>query len=530
MKVRTLELDGSFKRFRSLRIEDLPEECRLVVLVGPNGSGKSTIIDALLQWARTTGRWARDRDDNYYRRPGGPVPTVKVDLHPGAPSPPGKYVHVRSAYRYTPSIKSQGISKQEPLQDRPVVHRMIDQDATGARHYQTLMGRFVKLLSDLSQEAKLEDVRNSLAPLDEAMQGLFPGLSLGGLGDPLEQGSFFFLKDGQDGEFHYDVLSSGEKAAFDLLLDLTVVESSFKNGLIGLDEPEAHLNPRVQGALVDELFKLVDASTQVWVATHSVGFLRRSMQLHRESPDKIAFVDLTDIRPDASVVLKPAIVSSDFWRNALATALDDLAQLLAPEVVYLCEGTPGNASSATSSVSWDARILEVAFGNRFPEVSFVSVGGKGDLTAAAENFVAAAASGTRLLRIRDRDDLADEGRSRLLAEDPSLRIWSRRSLESYLLDEQILTAVAHTFGGDDEHARQLIEARDVAIEGAKRSDDVKRALGAVFEAAKRILPINGQLGENRYQFSVDVLAQHLDGSEVEKQMMADLGLSVPPGE
>ena len=38
----------NYKRFTDLRITDIPQSARLVVLVGPNGSGKSSVFDAFL--------------------------------------------------------------------------------------------------------------------------------------------------------------------------------------------------------------------------------------------------------------------------------------------------------------------------------------------------------------------------------------------------------------------------------------------------------------------------------------------------
>jgi AAA15 family ATPase/GTPase len=35
----------NFKRFTDLRIENIPEETKLVLLIGTNGSGKSSVFD-----------------------------------------------------------------------------------------------------------------------------------------------------------------------------------------------------------------------------------------------------------------------------------------------------------------------------------------------------------------------------------------------------------------------------------------------------------------------------------------------------
>ena len=52
MKIKSVHL-SNYKRFTDLRISDIPEQARLVVLIGPNGSGKSSLFDAFLvkSWA-----------------------------------------------------------------------------------------------------------------------------------------------------------------------------------------------------------------------------------------------------------------------------------------------------------------------------------------------------------------------------------------------------------------------------------------------------------------------------------------------
>lgn len=508
MRLEGLQITAPFKRFHRLTISSIPEQARLVVLVGPNGSGKSSVFDAILHWAHNSGRKLDRRDDSYYDRPGEKFKSkVQVHFHGEVPDRPGRNIHVRSAYRYTPTIKTTGITKQESLLDKPAVFRMIDQDVTGTRHYQTLVGRFVELISDLTQERRLQDIKDAMAPLETAVNRLFPDLQLAGLGSPLEAGSFFFRKDGQPYPYHYDVLSSGEKAAFDLLLDLFVTATAITDGVICLDEPESHLNPRVQGALVDEMLRLVPRDTQVWVATHSIGFLRRAMELHRTAPEEIVFLDLQEVPPDEHVHLEPRTVSRDFWQAALATALDDFAGLIAPRVMVLCEGSPSAGDKADVNVAWDAQVLSQAFGDKYPDVEFVSVGGKGQLNEVAKTFSSALSRGTTVLRLRDRDDLTDARREELLDEDEALRILSRRTLESYLLSDAVLELLVDEYGVRQEDAlEQLKDSRNRALEAAKVSGDAKAALGEIYSASRRVLRDNGQLGENKFQFARDVLA------------------------
>ena len=41
-----------------------------------------------------------------------------------------------------------------------------------------------------------------------------------------------------------------------------------------IDEPELHINTSIQRSLLREINKLVGKNCQIWIATHSIGFLR----------------------------------------------------------------------------------------------------------------------------------------------------------------------------------------------------------------------------------------------------------------
>ena len=79
-----------------------------------------------------------------------------------------------------------------------------------------------------------------------------PHLRLELLGDPSsEVGNFFFTKGISKG-YRYKNLSGGEKAVFDLLIDLITKVNFFDDSIICIDEPES-CQPAVQGLLLREL-------------------------------------------------------------------------------------------------------------------------------------------------------------------------------------------------------------------------------------------------------------------------------------
>ena len=58
-----------------------------------------------------------------------------------------------------------------------------------------------------------------------------------------------------------------------------------------LDEPELHLNPDVQATVLTELMGLLPPGSQLWIATHSVGMIRRAFEISAQEPHRVAFLD-----------------------------------------------------------------------------------------------------------------------------------------------------------------------------------------------------------------------------------------------
>ena len=508
MRVSEVRIPGKFKRFGSLEIQEIGPDVELVVLLGPNGSGKSSVFDAFLEWARANGRSRRGRlSSDYFNYDTGDFARPEVILYDsnasGSPERLGELVHVRTAHRNTPDVLEGSIERQEDFRRRIPLDRMVETDAALSEHYQRLVARFVPLLSRLDSSdatSDLEAIRATLAPVQDSLTRVLPYLRFSGLGDPTSEGSFYFNRDNAR-EFRYESLSGGEKAVFDLLLDVNIAATELGAPLICLDEPEAHLNPAVQASVLTELMRMLPAGSQLWIATHSVGMIRRAFDISTEAPGRVALLDFGQVEgPAPDVRLKPSLPSGRLLREAMSIALDDLAELLAPEVLVICEG-----SQVSDRIRvWDERIYQQIFRDLLPRVEFKSSGGKGELDRAVA-IASVIAPGTNILKLRDRDDLTPENRTRLIEKDPSLRILKRRSLESYLLDDEVLEALVVERGTRvDDAVDKLKEAREEAI---LPNGSAKGALGAVFSVANNVLCNTQEFGENPSQFSADVLAK-----------------------
>jgi len=418
-----------------------------------------------------------------------------------------KILHVRSGYRHEPDFTVSGFTRLGSVFDGPRVSRLIDSDVTVSQNYQRLVSASIEgLYGGRFDDRSGREIREYfIGQVRESMLRVFDDLVLSGPGDPLGSGSFYFEKGISKG-FHYKNLSAGEKAAFDLLLDLHVKLISYDNTVFCIDEPELHMHARLQARLLDELYRLIPANSQLWIATHSIGMLRKAQDLSREQPGTVAFLDFHAQDFDQPVVLTPAKADRQLWIRHLGTAVDDLATLIAPDHVVLCEGDPvaGGARG-----DFDARCYREMFADELPQVDFMSVGNEheviGDrrwLGRAIQQIV----SGTRLTRLIDRDNRTASEIEDL--ERVGVRVLSRRHLESYLLDDAVLTELCAR-QGKPEKVTEVLAAKSDALVAAQRrgaeNDDVKAAAGDFYVAARRILQLS-QMGNTAEAFMRDTLA------------------------
>lgn len=508
MKVREIRLTR-FKRFTDTTLTDIPVTARLVFLVGPNGCGKSSVIDAVYVWYAH--HWAQrgNWDQTYHLKhmPGAILhwnTAVAMNFHDPQPATDDqrrKAVYVRSAYRNEPEFQLGSLSRVESALLETRIHRLIDNDQTVSLNYRRLVSVGIEDLYDRGAPGLTfgEYREQSVGEIRDAMQRLFPGLVLNSLGNPLSDGTFRFDKGDSKG-FLYKNLSGGEKAAFDLLLDLLIKRREFDDTVFFIDEPEAHMSAGLQGLLLDELFRAVPQNSQLWLATHSLGMMRKARDLARTAPGSVVFLDFEGKDFDLSVTIRPIEPDRPFWERAMKIALDDLAGYVAPERVVLCEG-----DRIAGGRDFDAECYNVIFRSEYPHVVFLGAGNADDVQNDPRGVGAllrALAPGVQITRLVDRDDHTDDECETLRAQ--GIRVLSRRTIESYLLDEAVLRALCETFE-HPELAPQLLDARTAAlrtsVENGGAADDLKRPAGDIYNAAKRLFPApDRRLGSNSRAF------------------------------
>lgn len=499
-----------FKRFTKLEIIDLPNTAKLVVLAGPNGNGKSSLFDLMMQYyERHVG--GQGWQQVYHSKISDPkiIPApnrIDVEFHETKmPTDPHKMFYFRSAYRNDPEFASNRIQQAQPALTERRFHRLIQNDAVVSSNFQRLYAQGLEDAFEDDENLTLKQFRQKiLGDIKDSLQMVMPELVLESLGNPFKVQTFRFSK-GIAKNFNYMNLSGGEKAAFDLLLDYTIKKREFDDTVFCIDEPEAHLNPRVHGKMLEGLMNLTEGNSQLWIATHSIGMMRKARDLYQKKPCEIAFLDF-EADFDQPQVLAPVKPDRAMWQKSLETALDDLASLVSPKTIIACEsgkpdGKPGEGI--------DAAIYNHIFGSEFPEARFISIGSSSDMKGDRYLVVQAMAGlvqGTELLRLVDRDGMSDEEINQ--HEKQGYRVLRRRQIESYMFDDEVLGLLCESVGQPNKKD-ELLEAKIAAIEASRSQghhpDDIKKASGRIADACRRVLKLENA-GKASSAFMRDTLA------------------------
>ena len=512
MRIESITIED-YKRFTRVTVSGIPKTARLIMLAGPNGSGKSSFFDALARWQRD--RWEGTRSDDYHikwyaqtgRRPSGyqiGVTLHSPDLSSADERLLRKLLYFRSAYRNDPDYQSQTLKQVPDPLNASRVARMIDNDLAIGENYQRLASQIFEIF-DASPQMTDEFIESIIRPIREPVRKLFPNLTLNSLANPLRDGTFRFTKGASEG-FHFKNLSGGEKAAFDLILDLAIAVRTYDDTLFCIDEPESHMNARLQAALLTVLYDLVPEQCQLMLATHSIGMMRSARDAEAAEPGSVVFLDFDGHDFDKPVVIEPAVPDTAFWNSAYDVALADLASLVAPERVVICEGEPKNRTVG-SNYSHDARCYESIFQAEFPETRFIPGGNSADVADDRRGLAYALGvltRGTEVVRLIDRDAHSVEEASEF--QRRGVRVLARRNLESYLFDDEVLRALAASVNREDK-TDELLAGKD-AIRTSRSDDapdDLKPSSGEIYVACKTILGLTSP-GNTAKTFMRDTLA------------------------
>ena len=351
------------------------------------------------------------------------------------------------------------------------------------------------------------DEKCGLGDLQKAMRGLFsdPGLSLQDFGGT-QAGSFRFSK-GNVADFHYKNLSSGEKAAFDILLDVFVKRDEAKESVFCIDEPELHVATGLQGPLIASILVLLREASQLWIATHSIGVVREAYRMLQDRPREVVFLDFSGMDFDSAVTITPSTPNRVFWKNMYEVALDDLSSLVAPHRVVICEG-----SKDKHVKGFDAQCYNRLFADEFSDTLFISQGGSGEVIQ-SDHLVAilkSIAGGIDVQKLIDRDDMSDEERAQKIAQ--GIRVLRRRELEEYCYDPEVLRTFLQAVG-KEAAVENVLSERESLVNGQRGPKNIKDVSQQLLAAIRQATGLPN-LGNNREEFASQFLVPALRKTHV----------------
>ena len=509
MRVTSIHLKN-FKRFTDLAIDGIPETAKLVVLVGANGCGKSSLFDALLTWYQSKVGFGVNNDPLYYQKSAAEQfnldRSVTVTLA-GSSVPARGCLYVRSAYRNDPDFSIGDIRRLTAPSESVRLRRIIDNDQVVSENYQRLVYETMAGVYNVDNDSKtIHDLREELiGGVRTSMKVVFGDLTLNNIRDPLGSGTFYFDK-GSSRSYHYKNLSAGEKAAFDLLLDIHVKKNFFKNTIYCVDEMETHLHTGVQGALLKEMVHILPDACQLWVATHSLGVLRAAQDMIAETPGKVAVIDFDGIDPDTPAELMPSSLDRVTWEKLLSIALDDLSLRIAPKTVVICEGS----HMGTRRKDFDAEIYNRILGSQCTGVLFVSGGSSNQIKQtgiSVRDTLRSILPETKVMVLCDRDDMSTTEIADF--EGSGGIVLGKRNLESYLLADDVIDALVQSTGKPELLDAAIRIKQDALAESVKSRhnppDDLKSAAGETYIGLKQLLALQ-RCGNSTDTFLRDTLA------------------------
>ncbi|MEK7103179.1 MAG: AAA family ATPase, partial [Patescibacteria group bacterium] len=377
-----------------------------------------------------------------------------------------KNVYIRSAYRVDPDFQISQITKKPAvLDDNHRPKKLIEIDKRVQDNYERLVGTSVEgLYSGAKDHLSVSGLREEIiGEVRTAMNKVFPDLMLESLGDPLTNGQFFFSK-GSSKDFPYKNLSAGEKGAFDIILDLIIKRREYNDTMLLIDEPELHMHSKLQQKLLLELVELVPDSCQLWIATHSIGFIRGAIEAQKSKPGIVAVLDFDEYEFDSPIKLWPIKLDTKMVQKMFAVALDDLASMVTPEHIIFCEGSLEN-NADISKKEFDAKVYNTIFSDK--DVVFIPADNK-TVASRAGSLLISILSNSGLTRkvntLVDKDSFTEEKIAEFIIEKPYQKFLNRREIENYLLSREVITAYCTGKGIDINKVSSLLadEIKDSA--------------------------------------------------------------------
>jgi len=189
---------------------------------------------------------------------------------------------------------------------------------------------FEEVYADILDRAIRAPLRG---PTDSSRRKLLEILRHSISGTVVNKNEEFFLKNKQ-GELEFTLLAEGFRKL--ALLWVLIQNGTLLNGsVLFWDEPEANLNPKLMGTVVEILLELQRMGVQVFLTTHDYVILKE-FDLQIQNDDKIQFHSLYRNKETGEI----EATSTDKFLSISPNAIDDtFGDLVEREIRRSMEGT-----------------------------------------------------------------------------------------------------------------------------------------------------------------------------------------------
>lgn len=509
MRIKKIHLKN-FKRFDNLTIDLGNDPKKIIALVGPNGCGKSSVFDAfeeklkdykganVTELASFFSKLWHSNDPALKSETYNKGESIKIHREDDSENFDKKSFTIRSAYRFTPKLSVDSVrTKPSIIENKERPGSSIAIDSQLSDNYERLLG---KLINEFFNGTKTgQETREEILGKINAILENILDIKISNLGDVTAgKGQLYFLKESSK-DFPFENLSSGEKEVVDIIVDLIIKSSDYNNTVYCIDEPELHLNTAIQRKLLIEVEKLIPDNCQLWVATHSIGFLRA---LQTDLRDKTQVLDFSekDYFNGAKTII-PINQTRRNWQRIFKTALEDLTGLIAPEKIIYCEGR-ADPTSQGNEQGLDATVYNEIFEETNPETLFISAGGgipHINHSAIALQILSKAFQGVELFLLKDKDEKTDAERTTFISSTPENKMLTRREIENYLFDIEILKNYS------SKNGRTLDEQKYSQIVIDIKQQDLK--LGQILQSLQHLCGASGSISDFKIELAKYIIPE-----------------------
>ena len=444
MKLEALEIKD-YPPIKSLKIDDLGS---MVVIAGANGSGKSRLKDAIVQGlqgnpvlgfkiAATRKPEIEKFGANFIEVQQGQPNNVLINYMNGHQSGRGAYV---GSLVQIDSDRSVRTTKYNPISWRvadpddeitPITmyypsfsdqwQGFIDYIHTAVAAYDTKIRKAAEQNPNEKSSTLFEKHPRPFEKYKAIFKKILPDKELQDI-DPTSPREFTY-KDINGELLSFSTLSSGEQEVVKILFN--VARKDIKHSIIIVDEPELHLHPTLAFQLIENL-KEIGNDNQYIFLTHSADLISTYY-----STGDVYFIDSKQTSANQAHRL---IDLNESHREVTRLMSNNLGLFAVGKKLVFVEG---------KDASIDRHIYHKIAQKCMPEAKIIPVGSVENISTlhSLDKQIANSIFGVDLYMIRDRDGLLQE-QVDSLESGGKIKCLSRRHVENYLLDPEVLAMVA----------------------------------------------------------------------------------------